>query len=65
MSAGPQAPAEARAVCPRCGARFACDPDGDCWCKAEPPRRPVPGAAAACLCPRCLAAGGKASEAGR
>jgi hypothetical protein len=39
--------------CSRCGARFVCDPAGDCWCKALP-RLPMPPAGETCLCPDCL-----------
>jgi hypothetical protein len=43
-------------TCPRCGVRFGCQPDGNCWCATEPVRLPLPdkAAAAACLCPDCL-----------
>jgi diphthamide synthase (EF-2-diphthine--ammonia ligase) len=44
------------AVCPRCGAEFACNPAGDCWCKTEEymlPIKPMPGIKG-CLCPVCL-----------
>ena len=42
-------------VCPGCGARFNCRPDGECWCAAEPFRLPLPDSAAKdCLCPACL-----------
>jgi hypothetical protein len=40
--------------CSNCGASFACDPAGDCWCKA-PPYLPMPAAGETCLCPDCLA----------
>jgi hypothetical protein len=44
------------ARCPRCGARFSCQPEGDCWCKRIPMRLPVPSQrGVACLCPACLA----------
>ncbi|MBV8538347.1 MAG: hypothetical protein JO128_22305 [Alphaproteobacteria bacterium] len=43
--------------CARCGAEFACDPAGDCWCKDEPFRVPLPKTdAESCLCPTCLRA---------
>jgi hypothetical protein len=44
----------ASTTCARCGASFACTPEGDCWCMALPPRLPVPDGPATCLCPRCL-----------
>jgi hypothetical protein len=48
--------------CTRCGAQFACDPAGDCWCKDETFRVPLPKTEAeSCLCPACLKA--MASEA--
>jgi len=40
--------------CVRCGADFACDPDGACWC-LKPPYLPMPNLDATCLCPDCLA----------
>jgi hypothetical protein len=44
-----------RLVCARCGAPFDCDPAGDCWCKAETFRLPMPETGAEdCLCPACL-----------
>ncbi len=54
MSASPLA---AEIACVRCGALFACDPAGDCWCKHVDVVMPVPapGAQATCLCPECLA----------
>ncbi len=44
-------------ACMRCGALFACDPAGDCWCKHVDVVMPVPeaGMQASCLCPECLA----------
>jgi hypothetical protein len=42
--------------CTRCGAEFACDPQGECWCKDESVRLPMPKAAESCLCPKCLRA---------
>ncbi len=47
----------AEIVCVRCGALFACDPAGDCWCKHVDVVMPVPepGTQASCLCPECLA----------
>ena len=45
------------AVCPRCGAAFACAPDGPCWCRDAPFKLPRTAldAARGCYCPRCLA----------
>jgi hypothetical protein len=43
-----------RIACARCGARFACEPAGDCWCKHEPVRLPMPIADEGCLCADCL-----------
>ncbi|HEY1543692.1 MAG TPA: hypothetical protein VGG01_14870 [Xanthobacteraceae bacterium] len=43
-----------RVACARCGATFACKPMGDCWCKHEPVRLPMPAAGAGCLCVDCL-----------
>jgi hypothetical protein len=44
-----------RPACARCGAAFDCAPHGDCWCKAERYRLPLPQAdGAECLCPTCL-----------
>ncbi len=41
--------------CTKCGAEFACDPVGACWCKDEAFRLPMPKAGAeSCLCPKCL-----------
>jgi hypothetical protein len=48
--------------CTKCGAEFACDPAGDCWCKDETFRVPLPKSdSESCLCPTCLKA--MASEA--
>ncbi|HEY0301630.1 MAG TPA: cysteine-rich CWC family protein [Rhizomicrobium sp.] len=46
-------------TCAHCGATFACDLSGGCWCMAEPYRLPLPEslpgtAAQDCLCPACL-----------
>jgi hypothetical protein len=42
-------------TCARCGAAFACNLDGGCWCAAEPYRLPLPTATHEdCLCPACL-----------
>ena len=40
--------------CEKCGAEFGCDPAGDCWCKEESFRVPMPAGATSCLCPKCL-----------
>jgi hypothetical protein len=45
-----------RAECARCGAAFACDPGGDCWCLYVDARLPMPVAGEACLCAECLRA---------
>jgi hypothetical protein len=42
------------AACARCGAAFVCEPAGDCWCKHEPMRLPMPMAGETCLCAECL-----------
>jgi len=47
--------AAALVQCPACGARFACDPGGTCWCAALPPVTPRPEEARGCFCPDCLA----------
>ena len=39
--------------CSRCNAPMACEPQGDCWCKALPPL-PAPDYAAGCYCESCL-----------
>lgn len=41
-------------VCEGCGAEFACDVAGDCWCMAEPAALPLPTSGGDCLCPNCL-----------
>jgi hypothetical protein len=43
-----------RSACARCGTAFACEPAGDCWCKREPVRLPMPTADEGCLCIDCL-----------
>ena len=46
-----------RAACARCGAAFSCEPAGDCWCKHEEARLPVPvegEGCEGCLCAACL-----------
>jgi hypothetical protein len=51
------AQARERTSCTRCGAGFACDPAGACWCAALPRKLKLPTEAdARCLCPRCLEA---------
>jgi hypothetical protein len=47
-----------RLICTGCGARFDCNPGGDCWCADEALRLPLPaaGTAAQCICPTCLRA---------
>ncbi len=40
-----------RLRCEFCGAEFACNPEGDCWCKHVPAVLPVPDAGASCICP--------------
>jgi hypothetical protein len=45
-----------RITCARCGATFGCEPMGDCWCKHEDVRLPMPTAGEGCLCPDCLRA---------
>jgi hypothetical protein len=46
-------------ICTRCGAEFGCamaDGSGEpCWCTRLPAVVPVPGEAAGCWCPACLA----------
>ncbi|MGZ3296926.1 MAG: cysteine-rich CWC family protein, partial [Xanthobacteraceae bacterium] len=39
-----------------CGTAFACDLNGDCWCRAQSFRLPMPEPASGedCLCPACL-----------
>jgi hypothetical protein len=54
-----EATAPASSACSRCGAAFSCNPAGDCWCKEEPDRLPMPSAnekGAACVCPSCFRA---------
>jgi hypothetical protein len=46
----------ARIACARCGAPLDCNPAGDCWCKREEVRLPVPTGDAGCLCAACLRA---------
>ena len=45
---------ERRLACSRCGTTFACNPEGDCWCKEETIRLPIPAAGEDCLCRECL-----------
>ena len=43
--------------CTKCGADFACDPAGACWCKDEAFKMPMPASETeSCLCPNCLRA---------
>jgi hypothetical protein len=49
-----------RAVCARCGASFACDPGGDCWCLYVDVRLPMPVAGETCRCAECLRAAANA-----
>jgi hypothetical protein len=49
-------PEPPRAICARCGAAFACDPGGDCWCMHVDARLPMPPAGETCLCADCLRA---------
>jgi hypothetical protein len=41
-------------VCARCGTEFTCTPDGECWCKEESARLPMPTDSEDCLCQECL-----------
>jgi len=45
---------ERRLVCSGCGTEFGCDPEGDCWCKEETARLPMPVEGEDCLCRKCL-----------
>jgi len=47
-------PAQRRLACSRCGAEFACNPDGACWCMDETVQMPMPVEGEDCLCPDCL-----------
>ncbi len=48
-------PEPRRETCPNCGAGFACNPAGPCWCSEVTPRFAVPAAGEArCWCPDCL-----------
>ncbi len=49
------------ATCAHCGAPLVCEPAGDCWCKHETVRLPVPIASEGCLCVDCLRAAAAAS----
>jgi diphthamide synthase (EF-2-diphthine--ammonia ligase) len=42
------------AVCPRCGSKFSCKPEGNCWCKSASLKLPLSPKAGACFCPACL-----------
>lgn len=49
--------------CTKCGAAFACEPAGECWCKDETIRLPLPAdGTASCLCPKCLRAMAEAQQ---
>jgi hypothetical protein len=43
-------------TCKTCGAEFSCNPEGVCWCMAQPAKLsvPSPDEGATCLCPSCL-----------
>jgi hypothetical protein len=56
MLAPPADPAKPRTACACCGAAFACNPGGACWCAAEPVRLPMPQTDETCLCRDCLRA---------
>jgi hypothetical protein len=43
-----------RLACSRCGTEFGCNPLGECWCKEETLRLPLPLADEDCLCRDCL-----------
>jgi hypothetical protein len=45
---------ERRLACSRCGTEFSCNPEGDCWCKKETIRLPMPVEGEDCLCRECL-----------
>jgi hypothetical protein len=47
-------PAARRLACSGCGAEFACNPAGPCWCADESFRLPMPSDGGDCLCPDCL-----------
>ncbi|MDI1344942.1 MAG: hypothetical protein PSV22_12690 [Pseudolabrys sp.] len=54
MTAAPDNPSR-QLACAQCGAVFACNLAGGCWCAEEPYRVPMPETAAQdCLCPACL-----------
>ncbi|MGT2503829.1 cysteine-rich CWC family protein [Bradyrhizobium guangxiense] len=55
-------PEPRRLACARCGAEFACDLSGNCWCAEETAKLPMPVAGEDCLCRECLR---KAAEAAR
>jgi hypothetical protein len=57
----PSTVTKTRIACARCGASLACDPEGPCWCKAEPVRLPIPPMNETCLCPECLRAAAAAA----
>ncbi len=45
-------------TCPRCGAKFKCLGDGDCWCESYPILQKdflrITQEYSDCLCPECL-----------
>ncbi|WP_100178173.1 cysteine-rich CWC family protein [Bradyrhizobium nitroreducens] len=43
-----------RLACSRCGAEFACDLSGNCWCAEETAKLPMPIEGEDCLCRECL-----------
>jgi len=54
MSTEPALAPRAQLACTACGARFTCDPQGDCWCAHVDVRLPMPAPGATCLCSACL-----------
>jgi len=56
---------EANLTCIACGAQISCEPEGDCWCKHEAVRLPMPGPEepAGCYCRTCLRAKAAAADA--
>jgi len=55
-------------MCESCGAAFACDPGGSCWCFEVTERLPLPKTGQSqfkdCLCAQCLATLARESDAG-
>jgi len=45
-------------ICPKCGSRFPCDGDHDCWCEQVPIHQvqmlEIMELYTDCLCPECL-----------